>query len=195
MGLKKVDPEVAVYVWTLEFRDPAKNSDKFYNVFVAENGMYWLQWGRRGSTGQSTAGRLTTMDDARDVGLRQVFAKKSKGYVQTYENVKFMVPQSELERALLGSYAGHLQALFMEAMRTGQFTGARDAVLKHYAEFADQAQRLLAGAQTNDFAQVLEQYEELKKVWEDINDKHGEVSVAMDMVDQTLAMRLVGGSV
>ena len=193
--VKKVDHEIAVYAWTLSFQDNAKNSNKYYNVFVAENGMYWLHWGRVGSSGQSSSGRQGTFDDARDIGLRQVFAKKSKGYSQHNEAVKFMIPQSQLEEYLSRNDAYSLRVMFSEAMRNGQFSGARDAVLKHYAEFSDQAQRLLAGAQTNDFAQVLEQYEDLKKVWEDINDKHSEVEIAMNMVDQTLAMRLVGGSV
>lgn len=193
MATKK--PDIAVYAWILVYQDRAKNSNKFYHVFVAENGMYWIHWGRVGSVGQSSAGRMGTFDDARDIGLRQVFAKKSKGYVQSHDGVKFMAAQDILDQALAAQYGYTVYILFQEAMRSGQFTGARDAVLKHYAEFADQAQRLLAGASENDFAEVLEQYEELKKVWEDINDKHGEVSVAMSMVDQTLAMRLVGGTV
>jgi len=178
----------AVDVWTLEFR--SGTSDKFYQVFVSETGVTVLRWGRRNTAGQSSCVRYRTYDEARDQGLKQVFAKKSKGYSASYPDQKFLVDSDVLDRAQ-GGNPDRLVEAWKSAMREGAFAGAKQTVLKHYADFADRVQILLNRAAHEDFESLQEEFESLESVWEEINDKHGEVSAAMELAKMTLFQRMM----
>lgn len=180
--------QYAVDVWYLEYR--VGTSDKFYQVFVSENGIVTLRWGRRGTAGQHSVARYSTYDDARDHGLKQVFAKKSKGYTQQGPDTKFLADQEVLDAALRGSPA-RLVSTWNEALRNGQFEGAKQTVLKHYEDFAERIKALMIQAEHSDFAQLSDEFEAVEKVWEEISDKHAEVNAAMQLTKATLYQKLI----
>lgn len=182
--------QYAVDVWTLEYRSGA--SDKFYQVFVSETGLTVLRWGRRGSAGQNSATRYKSYDEARDQGLKQVFAKKSKGYSASYPDQKFLVDEGVLNSAQ-GGNPNPLVAAWNTAMREGAFAGAKQTVLKHYADFADRVQILLNRAEHESLESLSEELNGLEEVWEEISDKHGEVSAALDLAKATLFQRMMTG--
>lgn len=185
-----VKHKIPVTVWYLEYK--AGGSDKFYQVFVSESGDCVLRWGRRGAAGQSSVTRYSGYDDARDQGLKQVFAKKAKGYQQVYGDMKFMVTSDTLDYTRMASDAAALVRDLAVAREDGDFGGAKEAVLKHYADFAEQAKSLIDRAGSQDFEQVHGEYEALKAVWEEIDDRHAEVTAAMGLAEATLAQSLMG---
>lgn len=176
--------------WRLEYKNAAQNSNKFYEVFIVDNGVCVLRWGRIGTAGQSKA-HAGTYTDVESVGLRQVYAKQGKAYKAVQSDFKFVVDEETVDNARRGNTAGLAKAC-TEARADGQFGGARDAVLKHYADFSTQVQELLHNAATYDFEVVIEEYDALEKVWADIEDKHREVVTAMSLAKQTLMQKLVG---
>lgn len=177
--------------WRMEYREGA--SDKFYEVIITESGVCMLRWGRRGAVGQHAVNRYASYDEARDQGLKQVFAKKSKGYVQKYGDFKFMATVEAIHYALQGNPAT-LVSEFSQALKNGQFSGAKDAVLKHYADFSESVKSLMDRAATGDTETTMNEYEQLEKVWEEINDKHAEVSAAMSIAKMTLMQKLMAGT-
>lgn len=190
MATKKPQ-QYAVDVWYMEYR--SGTSDKFYQVFVSEKGLTVLRWGRRGTSGQSSVAAYRTYDEARDHGLKQVFAKKSKGYSQQGTEQKFMVDEEVLRYAQNGN-PNYLVNAWQEAMRKGQFEGAKQTVLKHYADFSDRVQGLLARAENASFDDLTNEFEAIEQVWDEISDKHAEVSAAMSLVKSTLFQKMMAGS-
>lgn len=181
----------AVTVWYMEYQQGG--SDKFYQVFVSESGVCVLRWGRRGAVGQHSVTAFASYDEARDVGLRQVYAKKSKGYVQKYGDMKFMASKDALDYAQNGN-PQPLAAEFAKSLESGQFDGAKEAVLKHYTDFAEQAKALMDRAASADLDTVMNEYDQLEQVWAEINDKHAEVEIAMSVAKQTMMQKLMSGN-
>lgn len=181
----------ACTAWYMEYREGT--SDKFYEVIISENGVCMLRWGRRGAIGQSSVNRYSSYDEARDQGLKQVFAKKSKGYVQKYGDQKFMASTNALDYALQGNPA-LLTGEFADSLRNGQFDGAKEAVLKHYADFAEQVKALMDRAATGNTEMTMNEYEQLERVWAELDDKHAEVSAAMSIAKATLMQKLMAGT-
>lgn len=184
----------AVSTWYMEHHDAAKNSHKFYQVFLFETGLVVLRWGRVGTSGQCSVAQYSSYDEGHDVALRQVYAKKSKGYTSQYDDVKFVVDEAVHKYTLTTSDSGSLVLHLNKAMEDSKFAGAKDAVLQHYVSFSEQAQRLLAKAATADLDETMTDYQALTDVWDEINDKHNEVQVVVDLAKQTIAQKLFGGS-
>jgi predicted DNA-binding WGR domain protein len=181
----------AVDVWTLEYR--SGSSDKFYQVFVSETGLCVLRWGRRGTSGQSSTTAYSSYDAARDQGLKQVFAKKSKGYSARYPDQKYLVSQDALNYAKNGQVSVLVREWEL-ALREGTFEGAKQTVLKHYADFAERVQTLLHRASNEDFETLSQEFEGIEEVWQEITDKHAEVSAAMDLAKITLFQRMMSST-
>lgn len=188
---KKIEKEYACTAWYMEYRDGT--SDKFYHVIISETGVCMLRWGRRGAVGQSSVNRYSSFDEARDQGLKQVFAKRSKGYESKYSDQKFLATNTALEYALRGSIT-KLVDEFNMSLANGQFDGAKETVLKHYREFAEQVKELMDRAATGDTARTMDEYEQLEKVWDEISDVHAEVSAAMSIAKMTLMQKLMAGT-
>lgn len=179
------------HCWYLEYRDGS--SDKFYQVFVTETGVCVLRWGRRGAAGQNSVTAYASYDEARDQGLKQVFAKKSKGYVSKYDGHVYMATEEAIARARRSDISA-LDEEFHASLQAGQFDGAKTTVLKHYDEFSEKVKVLMdrAGSDSSRFDEVMGEYQELEKVWEEINDRHAEVSAAMSIANATLFQKLMG---
>lgn len=188
----KTDIKYAVTAWYMEHNDTSKNSHKFYQVFLFETGVVVLRWGRIGTLGQTSITKYPDYESAQDIAYRQVYAKKSKGYVSQYDDMKFLV-EEPVVNGLGTSDVGPLVASLNKSMEDSKFAGARDAVLQHYVSFSDQAQRLLHRAPTADLAETMADYEALEDVWEDILTKHNEVQIVMDLAKTTLTQKLMGG--
>ena len=169
------------------------NHRKFYTVLIAENGVVVLSWGRIGTSGQGKIQKVGS-DSAVSLGMRQVYAKQTRGYNAVTSDLKFTVEEGALlEGCRDGSFA-HLTRAFHKARQDPKFEGHRDAVLKHYDDFVAKAQTLLNGAGDRTFDEVYAEFDQLEKAWETINDKHAEATVVIDLAKQTLSQRLMSGS-
>lgn len=179
----------AVTAHIMEYRQD--RSDKFYQVFITESGICVLRWGRRGTTGQASATSHGSYDEAHDIGMRQVYSKRSKGYVSTVSDFKFIATEQSIKYALNGD-TSWLYREYREAMESGEFAGAKDAVLKHYSDFAEQVKRLMDQASYSDSGEMVERLDALETVWNEISDKHAEVQIALNVAKQTVAKNLLG---
>lgn len=180
--------KIVVDFYHLTFQSGSSN--KFYNVYITEDGACILRWGRIHTQGQSSVSVMSTYDDAHDLAMRQVYAKKSKGYTQQFASKHVIDAQ-----AVRWAKEGNPDTLFSaidQAQAEGAYTGVRDAVLTHYADLAEKAQSLMARADGLDFEQVSIEYDHLKEVWGEIEEKHAEIAVAMSIAEATFAKKLLG---
>lgn len=177
----------------LEQRNPASNTMKFYTVLIADNGTLVIAWGRIGTIGQFQISKLPSRREAEDVGLRQVYTKKSKGYDTLFDDFKFEIDDKALAEACRRSNAHPLLRLFAEARTKPRLEGEKKAVTKHYDDFVRKAQDLLDTAASRPFDEVYNDYEELETAWEAIDLAHGKVKTTVDLVKATLAGRLMAG--
>lgn len=179
----------AVNAWHMEFTEGTSN--KFYQVFVSESGLTVLRWGRIGAAGQHSVARYDTYDEARDQGLKQVYAKKSKGYVQKYGDRQFMATVEALNYAQRDNPT-MLASEFHTSLDDGAFEGAKITVIRQYRDFAETVKDLMDRAgSTTDFGASMDEYQQLEKVWEEITDVHAEVSAAMSIAQATLFQKLM----
>lgn len=177
--------------WTMAYREGTSN--KFYEVILTESNWVVLRWGRIGSQGQSSATRYGSYSEGHDVALRQVYAKKSKGYVSSVSEYPFPVTNEAIKQAA-GGVAYALASEFVRAQREGQFAGSKAIVLKHYEDFSNRAQHLLAQAGELSFDDAMSEFEDLEKTFAEITSKHEEVSTSMGLVRATLMQKLMAGS-
>lgn len=184
--------QIPIVGWYLENR--IGNHSKFYTVLVADNGVVALAWGKIGTQGQSKIQKLPTHDAADDVGRRQVYAKKSKGYSAVHSEVKFTMDGDELARACSLNDAFALTRTFAKALREPQFQGDAQAVAKHYDDFVAKAQRLMDKAGSMPFDAVYADFEELEAAWNEINDKHSEAETTLSLTKAILQQSLLSGS-
>jgi len=184
--------QIPITGWYLENRLPGHH--KFYTVLIADNGVVTTSWGRIGTAGQSKVQKFPAHSDAKDVGLRQLYAKKSKGYTAVNEDVKFMVTTTMLNDACSANSASTLDRTFHKALREPRFEGDKKAVFQHYDSFVDQAHKLLDKAgQGMAFEALYVEFEELKSAWSELDDKHSEAAVTIGLAEQTLHQALMGG--
>jgi predicted DNA-binding WGR domain protein len=177
-----------VDAYYLTFRDGRSN--KYYEVLITEDGTTVLHWGRMHTAGQSSVSVMSNYEDAHDIAMRQVYAKKSKGYNQDRAD-KFVIDSELVRYAKEGNTVPLFNAI-NEARREGKFTGMKDAVLTHYKDLADQAQSLMNRADGMDFEQVEAEFDELKQVWEEIQDKHAEIATVIGLAEATFTRKLLG---
>ena len=182
--------QILVHVWYLEYTEGT--SYKFYKTYIAENGITIVRWGRIGSIGQFKVNAFPSFDQAKDLGLRQVYEKKAKGYVEKYGDVIFETNNDMLAAAIDGNFYD-LDDGFNQAVRGGdEFETAKTDVLRTYAEFSTRIQNLLDRAEHAEVDVLMDEYQGAETVWEEINDKHAEVTAAMNLCKTTLMRKLVG---
>ncbi len=170
--------------WYLEQRDASSNTAKFYNVMVTETGVCVLRWGRIGTAGQSKTTPYPTHEQALVEGRKQVYAKLHKGYVQQYGDLIFSASVDAINRARQGN-PSLLWAESQQSFDTGAMEGSKDAGLKHYRDFLEQAKDVTAKA-AGDPEHPLERLEELERVWAEIEDLHDQARTAMDLAKATI---------
>ena len=167
---------------------------KSYTVLIADNGVVVTAWGRIGTAGQSKIIKVPNPPDAEAVGKRQVYSKQTGGYSVVHNEFKFTVEQEVLDEACRRDMTTHLTRAFFSAVTDPQFAGGRQAVMKHYDDFVNQAQRLLNGASERAFDEVYAEFEQLEEAWAAISDKHAEAEVTISLAKQTLSQRLMSGA-
>lgn len=177
--------------WYLENRNGSHQ--KFYTVLIASNGYVVTAWGRIGAQGQSKIQKLAP-SDATDVGLRQVFSKKTGGYTALTDDLLFAVASEVLTQAGANQQTAPLTRLFAEARTKPAFQGEKDAALKHYDDFTEKAQALLANASGRSFDEVWGEFEELQAAWQALDDKHSETRVTVDLCRAQLGQALMSGN-
>lgn len=187
MATKEIT-EFQVTAWHLEYREGSSN--KFYRVYVTENGLTVLKWGRIRTHGQSSFSTHSDYTSALDAGLKQVYEKRAKGYQQIHE-IQFTGTITAI-RTARGGDPSLLDREYQDALNSGSYETAKVEVLKHYAAFSEQIQSLLGRAQYTDLAELLDQYEQVEQAWAEIDDKHREVTAAMQLTKAALMTKLVG---
>jgi predicted DNA-binding WGR domain protein len=196
MSIKTKDTSernIATLGYKLRYKD--SSSDKEYRVFITETNVAITQWGRTGTEGQSSGALYPTYAQAESAGMKQYHAKAHKGYKVEIEGMRFMASEDAIERARQKDHT-LLQQQFHQAHASGEFTGKRDAVFKHYDEFTRKAQDVLdaAMAGTTTGAEALEQVGALLDIWADIEEKHNEVAVTLKMAQGVALQRLAGAN-
>lgn len=165
---------------------------KFYTVLVSDTGVVTTSWGRIGTAGQSKVQKFPTLEDAQDVGLRQVYAKKSGGYVTQIENFTFMATDDALADACLHNDSAILDQAFHLAYKEQPADGGKEAVFQHYQSFKDQAQKLLDKQGDVDLADLFTEYEQVKAAWDELDAVHAETATTMHLVERMLHTALLG---
>ena len=178
-----------VHVWHLTYIQGT--SRKFYRVYVTEGGLCFLRWGRIGTAGQHNHAAYGSYDEALDHGLKQVYEKRAKGYLEDHGDLKFTATDTAIIRARNGDITD-LDNEWTAAMNNGEFEAAKTEVLKHYADFSRRIQNLLNQAGTADTDTIMDAYESADSVWTEICDHHDEVTAAMGLLKATLMKNLVG---
>jgi len=183
---------IPVTGWYLENRIGSHN--KFYCVLLSENGVVVTAWGGIGTKGQAKIQKFPRADDAEALGKRQLYSKKTGGYSPVTEDFKFSLDSDVLNEACQRQDPHALTRLFHDARLNPAYEGDAQAVLQHYDDVAKKARRLLETAGERTFEDVHTEFEELKKAWEVVRDKHDEVATAMSLTEQVLGQRLMSGS-
>lgn len=181
--------------WHLEYRVAASNSFKFYTVVIAENGVVVTVWGRIGTRGQGKIQKLPDHSSADDVGKKQLYAKKSKGYVTVLDAVNFTMSVEEVTQALRvpGDVHAFTRVLHVVS-REPAYEKDKKAVATYYDQFVNRAQSLMTTAGDRPFEEVMAEFRELKEAWATIDKKHGEAMVTIGLINQMLTERLASGS-
>lgn len=172
----------------------AGTHNKFYLILVSETGVLVTAWGRIGTTGQSKVVSYPTHGEALDLGLRQLYSKKSKGYQAVHSEVLFSAPRGTLNKAVLADDSHQLNRRFFDACRENLFDGYRQAVAKHYDDFVKKAQALMDGASDRPFDEVYGEFEDLEKAWGEIAEHHESAQATIGLTRQMLQTRLLSGS-
>lgn len=181
--------QILVHGWYLEFSEGTSN--KFYKTYIAENGVTIVRWGRIGSNGQHKVSSFPSFDQAKDLGLRQVYEKKAKGYVEKYGDLMCETTEEAILAARHGDFY-EIDTAWNAAARGGEFEKAKSDVLRTYAEFSTRIQNLLDRAEHADLDVLMDEYQGAETVWDEINDKHAEVVAAMSLCKTTLMKKLIG---
>lgn len=184
--------QIPVEGWYLENRTGTHS--KFYTVLIADNGVCVMAWGRIGTVGQKKIQKLPSLEDAKALGLRQVYSKQSGGYSMITSEFRFTIDEALLDECCQRDVSGPLTQQFHDARREPQYEGEKKSVTTHYDDFVDKAQRLLGGASERPFEEVFAEFQELKEAWEAISEKHDEAAITISLTKQMLSQRLMSGA-
>lgn len=180
--------------WYLEHRDAGHF--KFYTVILVEDGTVVYHWGKIGTKGQHKIERLA-YSSAQLGALRKIAEKESKGYEFRHEDLAFTLDERDVEGAngvgRVNPDPGRLTLLFDRALRDPKFTGDKDSVLVGYDAFLGKAQTLMDRAATTTFESVMNDFEELKAAWTEIEDKHSLAATTISMTESLLMQALISG--
>jgi predicted DNA-binding WGR domain protein len=185
--------QVPLLGWHLTMVNAATNTNKFYDVFLTEDGHVIIQWGRIGTQGQC---KVEKMDyaGAKNIAMKQVYGKAAKGYKTIIDEFKFNVGADILKRALDMQSVGQVQQAFSAAQRDNRYGGERDSVYSHYDSFITQAQHLMDRAADLDIGQVMDEWAQIQGAFEEINVKHQTAATTIALTQQMVSQKLMGGS-
>lgn len=190
-----VQTELKAQGWYLEHRD--QGHFKFYTVISVADGTVVTHWGRIGSAGQAKIEKHSP-SGGNSVALRQVHSKIAKGYEFKHEDIAFFLDERDVAGALGEGRERpdpkRLTMLFDRALRDPKFTGDKESVLVGYDAFLAKAQTLMDRSATQSFESVMNDFDELKVAWSEIDDKHSLAATTIEMTNQMLMKALVSGS-
>lgn len=176
---------IKVEAWDLHFKDPVKNSDKYYKVYVSELGHYLLHWGRVYTAGQIKVDRLPK-GEANDGACKQVYAKLAKGY-REQRHAFFMVETSDFTnvRKLEQKWAEH------EKNETLISNGHASELVS----LAIDAENLVLAVQTRDPSELGDLFEEVMKLRERhdiLKEQASKADAAMTILGLVSQARMIG---
>lgn len=184
--------QIPVRGWYLENRNG--NHFKFYTALVTDTGVVVYHWGRIGTSGQATIDQLTP-SQAKTAAIKKVHSKIAGGYEFETEDLAFMLDERDINRACERPDPKSLTLLFDRAKRDPKFTGEKDTVVAAYDTFLGNAQRLMDAASNplTHFDTVVNDFEELKAAWTEIEDKHSLAATTLSMTSKMLTQSLISG--
>lgn len=167
---------------------------KYYTVMFSDLGHVIFNWGRIGaSNGQWKIEKLPTGSNAEAVGMKQVYAKASKGYdrVEGEQNFRFTATVADLDHAVEINHGQRLDQRRRQAMQNPQFAGQQQTATAHYDTFITAANALMTRAATENVEEVLDDWAALQAAWAELDDKHGTAAATVSLTGQMLQQRLL----
>lgn len=171
--------ELGIRYWRLEYRDPNRNTSKYYEVWLHEvESQVILAWGRIGTDGQHDLKLFPDEEDAKAKALAQVYAKQSKGYQIIHEDLVIPVDTR--------SYSGSFDSEFWRLRRDTQLAinkgeaSPREAALNYIEGFIADCNTFLADSREG--AIDPGKFEDLSTRWEELSDKFDGAETMMTMV-------------
>lgn len=168
--------------------------DKQYVCFITETNAAIIQYGRYGADGTTNGAVYPTASQAETSAMKQVYKKVGeRGYKYEIDGIVFLATQRAIDAALNGN-GSLLIAELKEAHKNGAFKSQADAVLKHYEDFAKQANTLLEDVSAGEISAVdaLQRFEGLQEAWALITKQHGETGAMLSITGRMLAGKLSG---
>lgn len=177
--------------WEVEFNDERKNSHKFYRVFVSDNNVLVKQWGRIGTAGQTSVSVYSSYSDTMDQGMKSLYEKRAKGYVEKNAQLSFTV-DGEVLYHVQREHPGPLVQQYLDAVKSGAFGAGEPGVHANYDTFADQAKALMDRAtRGDDLVEVMEDLEKAREVWASLTARHAEIAVVLEIAETAVAQRFM----
>lgn len=184
--------DVPVTAWYLT--NTTANHYKEYAVYLADNGVLAIHWGKIDTQGQSKIEKHATFQDAKTVAMRQVYAKASKGYVLHNDEVKFTVSADTLEEANRIGSTNELRAAMVRAIEANAFEGDKDSVFSHYDKLIEKAERLMdRAASAESFDALMDEFNAMEVSWSAIEEKRDAAATTVDLTRQMLMQKLISG--
>lgn len=172
------------------------NHNKFYIAITAER-FAITNWGRIGSSGQTSFQRMPTVADAEAICRRQAYAKAAKGYTMHHEGLKFTTDFDALMGVEGGVSGQEWRAIadFREALDAGAYAAAADVLVREYEDFSrqlnDLGERFASGNWTGGVEKAVAEFDGLKAQVARVDDAHGQLKVQMSMLGSMLVDALV----
>jgi predicted DNA-binding WGR domain protein len=188
----KTKLDVPVTAWYLT--NTTANHYKDYTVYLADNGVLAIHWGKIDTAGQSKIEKHASYLDAKAVALRQVYAKASRGYVLKVDELKFVVDESVLIAAATTKDHRTLHNHFVRAREQHSFEGDKVAVFGHYDGLIEKASALMnRAASAESFDSLMDEFNAMEVSWTAIEDKRNEAETTISLTRQMLMQKLMSG--
>lgn len=192
MATATKEKTVLFRAWRLTMQEGTHN--KFYDVFAGEDGTLVLNWGRIGTSGQSKV-EVHTAEEAKNMAMRQVYAKASKGYRVNVDDVQFPVADQQVNNMrTYQSGVTRMVQLLDRHMNSDAFLQQQRLAMAHYDKFIEDANKVLdQAAQGQALENLLDSWNGLAEAWKELDDKHGHALAAVRLVQSTVQTKLMSG--
>jgi predicted DNA-binding WGR domain protein len=184
--------DIAVTGWYLQ--NTLDNHYKDYAVYLADNGVLAIRWGRIDTQGQCKVTRYPTLTDAKAVALRQVYAKAAKGYKLIDDEIKFSLDEEILKTAASLGTVNAITRAFADAKNRGRYEGDKVAVFTHYDKLTEVAEALMTRAASAESFDALEgEFNAMEAAWTALEEKRAQVEITIGLTRQMLMQKLLTG--
>lgn len=181
---------IRVEAWDLHYKDPGagqKGSDKYYRVYLSEQGHLLLHWGRVYTAGQMKTERMERQA-ASALATKQVYSKLGKGYKEL-RHAFFMID--------------HMDMLDLRKIETRWREHEKNESLisnghsSEIVQVALEAENLLLAMQTrdpSDLADLLDEVVKLKDRYDVLKEQMSKADAAITILGLISQARLAGAT-